>query len=41
LFLLYSGWDDETAYLLKMRDNICYYAQITVTYAPCIVGSSR
>ena len=24
-----------------MRDNICYYAQIINTYAPCIVGSSR
>ena len=24
-----------------MRDNICYYAQIIDTYAPCIVGSSR
>lgn len=38
---LYSGCDDETTYLLKMRDNICYYAQIIDTYAPCIVGSSR
>ena len=24
-----------------MRDNICYYAQIIDTYAPCIVGSSK
>ncbi len=38
---LYSGCKDETSYLLKMRDNICYYAQIIDTYAPCIVGSSK
>ena len=38
---LYSGCEDETSYLLKMRDNICYYAQIIDTYAPCIVGSSK
>jgi hypothetical protein len=38
---LYSGCDDETAFLLEMRDNICYYAEIIDTYAPCIVGSSR
>jgi hypothetical protein len=24
-----------------MRDNICYYAQIIDTFAPCIVGSCR
>ncbi|KAI2502759.1 hypothetical protein MHU86_11663 [Fragilaria crotonensis] len=36
---LYSGSEEETSYLLKMRDNICYYAQIIDTYAPCIVGS--
>jgi hypothetical protein len=24
-----------------MKDNVCYYAQIINTYAPCIVGSSR
>jgi hypothetical protein len=24
-----------------MRENICYYAQIIDTYAPCIVGNSR
>ncbi|KAI2503359.1 hypothetical protein MHU86_11079 [Fragilaria crotonensis] len=24
-----------------MRDDICYYAQIIDTYAPCIVGSSK
>jgi hypothetical protein len=33
--------EDETTYLLKMKDSICYYAQIINTYAPCIVGSSR
>jgi hypothetical protein len=38
---LYSGSEEETSYLLKMRDNICYYAQIIDTYAPCIVGSSK
>jgi hypothetical protein len=38
---LYSGCEDETRYLLKMRDNICYFAQIIGTYAPCIVGSSK
>ena len=37
----YSGSEEETSYLLKMRDNICYYAQIIDTYAPCIVGSSK
>ena len=38
---LYSGCSDETDYLLRLRDNICYYAQIIDTYAPCIVGSSK
>jgi hypothetical protein len=38
---LYIGCDDETTYLLKMRDNICNYAQTINTYAPSIVGSSR
>ena len=38
---LYSGCEEETSYLLKMRDDICYYAQIIDTYAPCIVGSSK
>jgi hypothetical protein len=37
---LYSGCDDETPYLLKIRENICYYVQIIDTYAPCNVGSS-
>jgi hypothetical protein len=38
---LYSGCNDETDNLLRLRDNICYYAQIIDTYAPCIVGSSK
>ncbi len=37
----YSGCDDETIYLLKMSNNIFYYAQIINTYAQCIVVSSR
>jgi hypothetical protein len=38
---LYSGCEDETTFLLKMRNTICYYAQVINTYAPCIVGNSR
>ena len=38
---LYSGCEEETAYLLEMRKNICHYAQIIDTYAPCIITSAR
>jgi hypothetical protein len=38
---LYSGCDEETKYLLGLRKNICHYAQIIDTYAPCIVGSGK
>ncbi len=38
---LYSGCEEETAYLLEMRKNICHYAQIIDTYAPCIITSTR
>jgi hypothetical protein len=38
---LYSGCDEETTYLLQLRKNICHYAQILDTYAPCIVNSTR
>ena len=27
--------------LLQMRDNLCHYARIIDTYAPCVVGVSR
>jgi hypothetical protein len=37
----YSGCEEETAYLLEMRKNICHYAQIIDTYAPCIITSTR
>jgi hypothetical protein len=35
---LYSERDDETKLILMMRKNLCHYAQIVDTYAPCIVG---
>jgi hypothetical protein len=38
---LYSGCEEETAYLLEMRKNICHYAQIIDAYAPCIITSAR
>jgi hypothetical protein len=38
---LYIGCEEETANLLEMRKNICHYAQIIDTYAPCIVTSAR
>jgi hypothetical protein len=40
---LYSGCNDDTAvYLLvEMRKNICHFAQIIDTYAPCIITCAR
>jgi hypothetical protein len=38
---LYSGCDDDSVYLLEMRKNVCHYAQIIDTYAPCNITSSR
>ena len=39
--LLYGRCDQETSFLLQMRTNICYYANILDTYAPCIVKNAR
>ncbi len=41
LHTLYSRCDDDTEYLLEMRKNICHYAQIIDTCAPCNLSSSR
>jgi hypothetical protein len=38
---LNSGCNDDTVYLLEVRKNICHYAQIIDTYAPCIISSAR
>jgi hypothetical protein len=38
---LYSRCEEETAYLLEMRKNICHYAQIIDSYTPCIITSAR
>jgi hypothetical protein len=32
---------DYTVLPLEMRKNICHYAQIIDTYAPCIITSAR
>jgi hypothetical protein len=38
---IFSGCDDEVIFLLEMRKNICSYAKVIDTYAPCIVTSGR
>ena len=38
---MYSGTEWEIEQLLQMRDNLCHYARIIDTYAPCVVGVSR
>ena len=39
--LIYGGCDEETTFLIQMRNNICHYAKILDTYAPCIVKNTR
>jgi hypothetical protein len=41
LIHIFSGCDIEVELLLGMRKNICHYANIIDTFAPCIVGSGR
>ena len=38
---MFSGCDGEIEYLLRMRQNICHYAEVLDTYGPCVVRSTR
>lgn len=38
---IFDGCNTAVDYLLMMRENVCYYATIIDTYAPCIVGYSK
>lgn len=38
---IFDGGSSEVEFLLMMRQNVCHYATIIDTYAPCIVGYSK